>query len=135
MALVTTGLVVALALLARGAGVDGELQFTAKPSESPDRAAAIELPSQPVSVSAGELEDATSSAIMVPRSPEPELETSETAVDAVLVGAARQPASESYGTAVHFLSRPSEAARQALREDKLLLVLHVSGNFEDARFT
>jgi hypothetical protein len=42
---------------------------------------------------------------------------------------------ENYGTAIEFLSRPTEAARQALHEDKLLFVLHVSGNFEDAKFT
>ena len=42
---------------------------------------------------------------------------------------------EAFGTAVGFLGSPSEAARKAVRERKLLLVLHVSGNFEDARFT
>jgi hypothetical protein len=55
--------------------------------------------------------------------------------DAVLARRPAAPACESYGTAVEFLSRPAEAARQALREDKLLFVLHVSGNFEDAKFT
>jgi hypothetical protein len=41
----------------------------------------------------------------------------------------------SYGTAIQFRSRPAEAARQAKQEGKLLLLLHVSGNFEDAKFT
>jgi len=45
------------------------------------------------------------------------------------------PACESYGTAIEFLSRPDEAARQALQQHKLLFLLHVSGNFEDAKFT
>ena len=40
-----------------------------------------------------------------------------------------------FGTAVHFLKTPSEAARQALKEEKLVLVLHVSGDFEDPDFT
>ena len=40
-----------------------------------------------------------------------------------------------YGTSVHFVPTPSEAARQALKEEKLVFVLHVSGNFENADFT
>jgi hypothetical protein len=42
---------------------------------------------------------------------------------------------EKYGTAIEFLGLPTEAARRALHEEKLLFVLHVSGNFEDAKFT
>jgi len=41
----------------------------------------------------------------------------------------------SYGTAVHFVDSPAEAAKQAKKEGKLVFVLHVSGNFEDPRFT
>lgn len=40
-----------------------------------------------------------------------------------------------YGTSVSFVKTPSEAARQALKEEKLVFVLHVSGNFEDPDFT
>ena len=40
-----------------------------------------------------------------------------------------------YGTAVHFVKTPSEAARQALKEEKLVFVLHVSGLFENPDFT
>jgi hypothetical protein len=40
-----------------------------------------------------------------------------------------------YGTAIHFVSSPTLAARDALKEDKLVFVLHVSGNFEDPQFT
>ncbi len=40
-----------------------------------------------------------------------------------------------FGTHVDFLSTPSEAARQAKKEEKLVFVLHVSGQFEDPRFT
>ena len=39
------------------------------------------------------------------------------------------------GTAVEFLVSPAEAARWAKREEKLVFVLHVSGNFEDPDFT
>ena len=40
-----------------------------------------------------------------------------------------------YGTTVHFLNSPSEAAQQAKKEQKLVLVLHVSGLFENPDFT
>jgi hypothetical protein len=42
---------------------------------------------------------------------------------------------ETYGTSVTFLNNPSEAARQARASGKLLFLLHVSGNFEESRFT
>ena len=40
-----------------------------------------------------------------------------------------------FGTSVKFLSTPSDAARQAIKEHKLVMVLHVSGDFEDPDFT
>ncbi len=40
-----------------------------------------------------------------------------------------------YGTTVEFADSPAEAAKQAIKEEKLVLVLHVSGNFEDSDFT
>jgi hypothetical protein len=40
-----------------------------------------------------------------------------------------------FGTAVDFVGSPSEAARRAKQEEKLVFVLHVSGHFEDPRFT
>lgn len=40
-----------------------------------------------------------------------------------------------YGTSVEFVATPSDAARQALKEQKLVFVLHVSGLFEDPKFT
>jgi hypothetical protein len=42
---------------------------------------------------------------------------------------------ETFGTAVQFVRNPQEAARIAGAEGKLTFLLHVSGNFEDARFT
>jgi hypothetical protein len=44
-------------------------------------------------------------------------------------------ARETFGTAVAFARNPLEAAQVARAEHKLTFVLHVSGNFEDARFT
>jgi hypothetical protein len=40
-----------------------------------------------------------------------------------------------FGTKVEFVSTPSEAARLAKKEQKLVFVLHVSGQFENPRFT
>ncbi len=40
-----------------------------------------------------------------------------------------------HGTSIQFVDTPSEAARKAKKEQKLVFVLHVSGNFEDPRFT
>jgi hypothetical protein len=40
-----------------------------------------------------------------------------------------------FGTKVQFVDTPSEAARLAAKEEKLVFVLHVSGHFEDPRFT
>ncbi len=46
-----------------------------------------------------------------------------------------KPACGSHGTAIDFVATPSEAAKQAKKEGKLVFVLHVSGHFEDPRFT
>ena len=40
-----------------------------------------------------------------------------------------------YGTSVHFEKSPSDAAKKALKEEKLVCVLHISGHFEDPDFT
>ena len=40
-----------------------------------------------------------------------------------------------YGTAVEFVDSPKEAAALARKQQKLVFVLHVSGHFEDPRFT
>jgi hypothetical protein len=40
-----------------------------------------------------------------------------------------------YGTTVHFEKTPTLAAKRALKEEKLVFVLHVSGHFENSEFT
>jgi hypothetical protein len=45
------------------------------------------------------------------------------------------PGRENFGTAVDFVRNTSEAGRAAEKQRKLMCVLHVSGNFEDAGFT
>jgi hypothetical protein len=48
---------------------------------------------------------------------------------------AKAPACGEYGTSVHFEDTPADAARQAKKDEKLVLVLHVSGHFENPQFT
>jgi hypothetical protein len=45
------------------------------------------------------------------------------------------PTCDTFGTSVDFDPNPARAAQQAAKTQKLLMVLHVSGNFEDAAFT
>jgi hypothetical protein len=52
-----------------------------------------------------------------------------------LKSGAAETCSGDYGTSVHFVKTPSEAAKQALKEEKLVCVLHVSGLFENPDFT
>jgi hypothetical protein len=49
--------------------------------------------------------------------------------------AERGAACENFGTEVSFARNCREAARIAVKEGKLTFILHVSGNFEEARFT
>ena len=42
---------------------------------------------------------------------------------------------QSYGTSVEWSGSPSEAAAKAKAAEKLVFVLHVSGLFEDPKFT
>lgn len=42
---------------------------------------------------------------------------------------------ETFGTSVGFVRNPAAAARAAVQEQKLLCLLHVSGSFEEAKFT
>lgn len=48
---------------------------------------------------------------------------------------AAEEVSGSCGTSIDFFDTPKEAAKQALKDQKLVLVLHVSGVFEDPRLT
>ena len=49
--------------------------------------------------------------------------------------APRLPACSNLGTEITFLHHPPDAFRQAARENKLVLMVHLSGNFEDQAFT
>ena len=47
----------------------------------------------------------------------------------------KPPAACHHGTAIEFVATPAEAAKLAAQDKKLVLVLHVSGYFEDPTFT
>jgi len=49
--------------------------------------------------------------------------------------ASRPRADTRFGTCVAFVSSPEAAFRKAGKDDKLVFVLHISGNFEDSGFT
>jgi len=47
----------------------------------------------------------------------------------------KAPTCGDYGTSVHFEATPVDAAKLAKVDEKLVMVLHVSGFFEDPQFT
>ena len=48
---------------------------------------------------------------------------------------ALEPTSCGYGTKIDFVDNPKEAAALAKKQEKLVMVLHVSGHFEDPGLT
>lgn len=54
---------------------------------------------------------------------------------AALVASSARGGEGCYGTAVEFVDTPKEAAALAKKQEKLVLVLHVSGHFETPEFT
>jgi len=48
---------------------------------------------------------------------------------------AAEPATCGYGTKIDFMDNPKEAAVLAKKQEKLVMVLHVSGHFEDPSLT
>ena len=57
------------------------------------------------------------------------------AMFAALLVAGPALAEGSCGTSVEFVDSPKDAAALAKKEEKLVFILHVSGHFEDPRFT
>jgi hypothetical protein len=59
-------------------------------------------------------------------------------VEPAIVQALVEPAApvcEKFGTSVEFDPNPERAARRAAESQRLLVILHISGNFEDSGFT
>ena len=57
------------------------------------------------------------------------------AAEPVQVAATKGPRCERFGTAIDFVRSPALACDRAAREQKLVMVLHVAGHFEDPGFT
>jgi len=57
------------------------------------------------------------------------------AVALIALPLSANPTTCGHGTKLEFVDSPKEAAAIAKKEQKLVFVLHVSGNFEDPRFT
>ena len=53
----------------------------------------------------------------------------------VFAGEIKVPEKACFGTTLEFLDTPKDAAAKAKKDEKLVFILHVSGNFEDPRFT
>jgi hypothetical protein len=45
------------------------------------------------------------------------------------------PSCGDHGTSIHFAANVKEAAKQAAKEQKLVLAIHISGYFEDSEYT
>ncbi|MBL8797809.1 MAG: hypothetical protein JNM56_28180 [Planctomycetia bacterium] len=69
------------------------------------------------------------------RTEELEKEAAQRTQQAALAPARAAEPKGCYGTSVHFADGPTEAAEEALKDKKLLLILTISGNFEEAKFT
>ncbi len=52
-----------------------------------------------------------------------------------IAGEIKTPEKACFGTMLEFLDTPKDAAAKAKKDEKLVFILHVSGNFEDPRFT
>jgi hypothetical protein len=47
----------------------------------------------------------------------------------------KEPTCGEYGTSVQFEDTPADAAKQAKKDEKLVMVLHISGHFENPGLT
>jgi hypothetical protein len=57
------------------------------------------------------------------------------AAEPVKIAATKGPRCERFGTAIDFVRSPALACDRAAREQKLVMVLHVAGYFDDPGFT
>ena len=88
-------------------------------------------PAQPEPVEPGEARPPIPGLSPPVAEPGPEAPTPEP----VPVAAVRGPKCEKYGTAVNFVRSPALACDRAARDQKLAMILHVAGHFDDPGFT
>ena len=135
MSLLAAGITVAVGATDRLVRIDQKLQSLRVGVVPASLSKLPELPANPPPALELTTEDRTIPPVIVRSPPDTTIATTCALADVEPDRACSRPARESYGTAIEFLSQPTEAARQALHENKLLYLLHVSGNFEDAKFT
>jgi hypothetical protein len=110
------------------------LELDSKPEPlQPNKPAAKEqladpAPVMPVVVAAAPM-------VAPPDPPAPRAAPEVPAVDKPAACAECQKKAGSYGTSLEFAESPTEAAKLASKQSKLMFVVHISGNFEDDKFT
>ncbi len=117
--------------LSIAAAMRPEPQPVARPIVRPQLAVAARAPTAPAqTLDPSELGEARTPppgfrpVVQEPPAPEP-----------IPVAVARGPKLERFGTAIDFFRSPSLACDRAAREQKLVMVLHVAGYFDDPGFT
>jgi hypothetical protein len=139
-------------LLARGEGIQpegtaGPIRNAVEPVELPQAPPVIAPPPVPPATEPGPLAPTPPVAANPPSESEPDEEPIQVTVN-VEPGpqepgpivkpdqvAEPEPGPGCLGTKVDFLDHPDKAAALAKQEKKLLFILHVSGHFEDSKFT
>ena len=135
MSFLVTGLILVVSARIRSAHAAQDRQALGDETESTTRVKLPDLPANPEPNTDTTAQDRSTFLANVACKPEQAIATNLAVADIAPNRSSRRSVPEKYGTAIEFLSRPTEAARQALHEEKLLFVLHVSGNLEDAKFT
>jgi hypothetical protein len=71
----------------------------------------------------------------LPELPKSQVVEQDLLVNFAAVAPPRTPGCQQCGTAVDFYDNPATATKNAVKEDKLLFVIQVAGNFEEPGFT
>jgi hypothetical protein len=133
--ILAAGFVVALSVLSRqGAGAE-EIRSLGVENASVQSTKPAETPISPAATPEHDANELSHSSVIVRQPIDLEECTGREVANPSTDLLSTRPACESYGTTIQFLSQPAEAAQRARQESKLLFLLHVSGNFEDAKFT
>jgi hypothetical protein len=104
------------------------------PSEPEPSVPVVEPPPTPEPVEPGEARPPLPGLRPAPEQPAPVV-TVVRDTEPVKIAATKGPRCERFGTAIDFVRSPALACDRAAREQKLVMVLHVAGYFDDPGFT
>jgi hypothetical protein len=104
------------------------------PSEPEPSVPVVEPPPTPEPVEPGEARPPLPGLSPAPEQPAPVV-TVVRDTEPVKIAATKGPRCERFGTAIDFVRSPALACDRAAREQKLVMVLHVAGYFDDPGFT